>query len=252
MKSRLDSAIQTTEHKDLFRHVCTSDCIAVQADRLFLQFVLSELSEPRAAPLAKSLAMELGSNLLEKAFHDSPILEDLAEAETEQTRLIRLITEVLKRRDISCQKDHTQTKKHWEMRTTSTQNALQEELKTTNISRRCEENVNSTQFTCNTNLMRNILIKQNPRTLVIQHERENIKVLPNTTPIARRGSQAIRTSKIIEKCDCPHLKILSETDHFATEIWYYLNDSMSTSHRPARIVFYQIHISLNVFLTVAA
>ncbi|KAJ1367983.1 hypothetical protein KIN20_029026 [Parelaphostrongylus tenuis] len=86
------------------------------------------------------------------------------------------------------------------MRTTSTQNALQQELKTTNISGRCKNNAGSTQSTCNTNSLQNMSFKQNPRTLATQHKRENIKApfSADTTPIARQQSRTNRTSKIIE------------------------------------------------------
>ncbi|KAJ1369124.1 hypothetical protein KIN20_030522 [Parelaphostrongylus tenuis] len=109
------------------------------------------------------------------------------------------MADVLERRNILCHNARTETKPQLTMRTMSTQRVLQQELKKTNISGHCENNVINRQFTYNTNLMQNILIKQNPRAMSTQHEKEYTKVPSNaaTTPVARQESQAVRASRII-------------------------------------------------------
>ncbi|KAJ1368378.1 hypothetical protein KIN20_029503 [Parelaphostrongylus tenuis] len=82
--------------------------------------------------------------------------------EAEENRLLRLLVEALKRRNIFCQDVHTQTEQEWAVRTTSTQKALQQELKTTNISGCCGNNVSTTQFAYNTNQVSINVIRTGP------------------------------------------------------------------------------------------
>ncbi|KAJ1355442.1 hypothetical protein KIN20_012839 [Parelaphostrongylus tenuis] len=82
------------------------------------------------------------------------------------------------------------------MQSTSTHNVRHQELKTTDIPGRYDNNVNNRQFTYKPKLIQNMIIKQNRRTRTTQHEREFDKAPSSTetTPNAQQESLDIRTS----------------------------------------------------------
>ncbi|KAJ1355447.1 hypothetical protein KIN20_012844 [Parelaphostrongylus tenuis] len=227
---RRNESKQTMEHVELPRHIRADYDFAAHADKLVLNFIVLELTEPPPAQLARLTGDEAYLQFIRKTFDKNPVLEELAAhvvpkqlganiqqnlahhhgnaddstsyvAGIQDKRLLQLINKVLERRNISSQNSHAQTKLRRSMRTQSTDNVLQQQVKSANISDQRENCVSNRQFTHGISLTQTISIEQNSNGLTIQHGKDPIKAPSNvdTIPVARQELQIPLYSEIIEK-----------------------------------------------------